>query len=240
MEKEYIEVKGEKIPIYIQRKNIKNINLKINKEKQIIITMPKKVAVQRAKDFAIKKIKWIKNKQNFYEQISEKREKETIETGGQLYILGKKHTIKVNSSKRNEIIINDQEIELYIKEKYIENKEYIKKYYEKWLKEYARIMYQKTVIKFQKELEKYNIKIPQIEIKKMKSKWGSCIPSQNKIILNLSLIKTPINSIEYVILHELSHFRYQNHSKNFYNFISIFMPDWKERRKILNEFICIV
>ena len=75
----------------------------------------------------------------------------------------------------------------------------------------------------------------------MKSRWGSCIPSRNKVIFNLNLIKTPMCCIEYVVLHELSHLKYQNHSKNFYNFISIFMPDWKERKKILNkEFMGIV
>jgi hypothetical protein len=69
----------------------------------------------------------------------------------------------------------------------------------------------------------------------MKSRWGSCLPSNNKVIFNLSLIKTPICCIEYVVLHELAHFKHQNHSKNFYNFITIFMPDWKERKKILDE-----
>ena len=69
----------------------------------------------------------------------------------------------------------------------------------------------------------------------MKSRWGSCLPFNNKIILNLNLIKTPMCCIEYVILHELSHFKHHNHSKNFYNFITLFMPDWKERKKILDE-----
>ena len=69
----------------------------------------------------------------------------------------------------------------------------------------------------------------------MKSRWGSCIPSNNKVIFNLKLIKTPICCIEYVVLHELSHFKYQDHSKNFYNFVTIFMPDWKARKKILDE-----
>ena len=97
------------------------------------------------------------------------------------------------------------------------------------------------VDKYQLLLKKYGIEYPEIEIKQMKSRWGYCIPTRNKVVFNLSLIKTPMCCIEYVVLHELSHFKCQNHSKNFYDFISIFMPDWKERRTILNkEFAGIV
>ena len=88
---------------------------------------------------------------------------------------------------------------------------------------------------YQKQLENYKINLPEIEIKKRKSVWGTCIPSKNKVIFNFNIIKTPIDCVEYVVLHELSHFKYPNHSKDFYNFIAIFMPNWKERRRILNK-----
>ena len=111
----------------------------------------------------------------------------------------------------------------------------IEKVYYKWLKEYAIGILTELVKKYQTELKKYNIKVPKIEIRQMKSRWGSCLPSNNKVIFNLNLIKTPICCIEYVVLHELSHFKYPNHSKSFYNFVTIFMPDWNTRKKILDE-----
>ena len=69
----------------------------------------------------------------------------------------------------------------------------------------------------------------------MKSRWGCCFPFKNKVVFNLSLIKTPIDCVEYVVIHELSHFKYRNHSKDFYNFVAIYMPNWKEKRKVLNK-----
>ena len=75
----------------------------------------------------------------------------------------------------------------------------------------------------------------------MKTKWGICTPSKNEITFNLNLIKTPLECIEYVVLHELSHFKHPNHSRNFHNFVTRFMPNWKERKKILdNEFTTIL
>ena len=67
----------------------------------------------------------------------------------------------------------------------------------------------------------------------MKTRWGSCNPHKGYINLNLELIKNPKESIEYVVFHELSHLIHPNHSKEFYSYISAYMPDWKRRKEIL-------
>jgi len=50
----------------------------------------------------------------------------------------------------------------------------------------------------------------------------------------LELIKAPKYCIDYVLLHELIHFKYDNHNENFYNLITVLMPDWKKRKEILD------
>jgi predicted metal-dependent hydrolase len=57
----------------------------------------------------------------------------------------------------------------------------------------------------------------------------------NVIVLNSELIKTPKHCIDYVVLHELIHFKYKNHDNKFYAFLTSLMPDWKKRKKILDE-----
>ena len=57
---------------------------------------------------------------------------------------------------------------------------------------------------------------------------------ENKITLNEYLLKANIRCIQYVILHELTHLLYPNHSSDFYNFLTIHMPDWKDRKKQLD------
>ena len=235
MEKESVDINGEKIVFFVQRKNIKNINLKVNLDKKVTMSIPMKMEIEIAKEFVKKKAEWIKKQQNYYEAFAEEKENITFENGETVYLLGKQYKMKIISSTQNNIVVKGKYFEINIKEKYIENKKYIGKVYDKWLKEYAEQILNDLIIRYQSTLKKYNIKIPKLEIRQMKSRWGSCIPSNNKVIFNLNLIKTPMCCIEYVVLHELSHFKYQNHSKNFYNFITIFMPDWKERKKILDE-----
>ena len=66
MEQETVEVNGEKIVFFVQRKKIKNINLKVNVDGKIIISMPMKMKLDRAKEFIKLKINWIKKHQDFY------------------------------------------------------------------------------------------------------------------------------------------------------------------------------
>jgi predicted metal-dependent hydrolase len=62
----------------------------------------------------------------------------------------------------------------------------------------------------------------------MKSRWGSCNPKKSYINLNQELIKKPKKAIEYVVLHEIAHLKHHNHDFGFYNYLSSYMPDWKD------------
>lgn len=77
---------------------------------------------------------------------------------------------------------------------------------------------------------------PDIKIKKMKGKWGYCIPSKNKLVFNINLVHYPKRVIDYVILHEYTHLKIPNHSKEFYEFIEKEMPEYKESIKYLKQF----
>ena len=69
----------------------------------------------------------------------------------------------------------------------------------------------------------------------MKTKWGVCNIRNNNITLNSELYKYDITCLDYVIVHELSHFIYPNHSKNFWLQVSKYYPKYKDARKMLKE-----
>ena len=68
----------------------------------------------------------------------------------------------------------------------------------------------------------------------MRTLWGSSSPHNGTITLNLYLLKAKKPCIEYVILHELLHFLFPHHSRQFYDFLTLYMPDWKNRKKYLD------
>ncbi len=71
-------------------------------------------------------------------------------------------------------------------------------------------------------------------VKDMKTRWGSCNTKAKRIWLNLKLVHYPEACLEYVMLHELAHLNVPNHSAAFYAILDEHMPDWQERRTILN------
>jgi predicted metal-dependent hydrolase len=83
--------------------------------------------------------------------------------------------------------------------------------------------------------QKYGVPYPQLKIRNMSSRWGSCQPQKGIITLNRQLLKYPRECIEYVVVHEFTHFIHPNHSKQFWDFVTMMMPDWKERKAKLNQ-----
>ncbi|MCI8537285.1 MAG: M48 family metallopeptidase [Oscillospiraceae bacterium] len=77
---------------------------------------------------------------------------------------------------------------------------------------------------------------PVLKVRKMKSRWGSCLYRKGTITLNSALAACPEELQDYVALHELCHFLHPNHSPAFHGAMSIRMPDWKDRRRQLAQY----
>lgn len=74
---------------------------------------------------------------------------------------------------------------------------------------------------------------PRVTVRAMTTRFGSCSVNRGRITLSSVLLTVPKTCAEYVVLHELTHFLYPNHSRQFYEYISRYMPDWKERDRLL-------
>ena len=106
---------------------------------------------------------------------------------------------------------------------------------EKWYKDRAQEVFREELNKMYK-IFPTRIPYPSLTIRKMKTRWGVCNVKTKRITLNLELIKRDIKYLDYVIIHELSHLIYPNHSKDFWNLVSITIPNYKLLRKELNSY----
>ena len=69
----------------------------------------------------------------------------------------------------------------------------------------------------------------------MKTRWGVCFITKDYITLTKATINIPLRLTEYIIIHEFCHFKYPNHSKQFYEYVKIYCPDYKERKKLVTD-----
>lgn len=146
-----------------------------------------------------------------------------------IYIQIKNGKIIIKAPKR----VSKKEIEKIVEQK----SEWIQKTLEKEIKKqkkkelYTKEEFKKIIEKNVNELIKETgLKPNKITIKQIKYAWGSCSSKKN-ITLNLELIKYSQQAIRYVILHELCHLKYMNHSKDFWNLVEKYMPDYKQIKK---------
>ena len=105
---------------------------------------------------------------------------------------------------------------------------------DKWYKKEAEKVFQIELDKMYNSFV-YNIPYPSLCIRKMKTRWGVCNVKTHKVTLNLELIKKDIKYLDYVIVHELSHLLYANHSKAFWECVGENYKDYKKIRKELKQ-----
>ena len=73
-----------------------------------------------------------------------------------------------------------------------------------------------------------------IVIGNYRSFWGECMDRRGILKFSTRLVDKDRELVEYVVVHELSHFLVPNHSEAFWNTVAAVLPDYKTRRKILN------
>ena len=226
---------GEKeINFELKRKNVKNINLNIRPDMTISVSANEDVPLAIIKDFVKEKGPWICKNINYFKEFQpdEKSEKEYV-SGESFKYIGRQYRLRVRKSEIETVKYFRGFIYLYVKD--IEDFRKKEKLFNDWMHEKANIHFNESLDKMYELVKNYDIPKPSIKIREMKARWGSCHREDKIIILNSELIKAPKHCIDYVVLHELIHFKYKNHNDKFYTFLTSLMPDWEKRKKILDE-----
>lgn len=222
------------VTVEIKRKSIKNVHLKVYRDLKVVLSLPNEVDNEWIVEFLDKRTNWISKQLLKYKQSSGYNNLTEIKSGSSTQLLGKDRRIIKNASLKNYIEEDEKNIILYVTDLNDINKH--QQLLEKWWRAKAEDIYTNEMnIIFDKVFKKYNLIKPSIYIKKMKTLWGSCTPAKNKVTLNEYLLKADVRCIQYVVLHELTHLLFPYHNNEFYNFLTVQMPDWKERKTQLDK-----
>ena len=220
---------GIKVPVKVIRKKMKNLVLRVNKDGEIQVSAPKWAAEEDIKSLIYRNEAWILEQQLKREQ--EKQINQEGATGPVIYWFGEKKYVRYLEGTRDRMFIDGDIITFYLKE---ETEERIEKTFRKYaneaiLKHVAETRGQWDVL----ICDAYGKPHPEISMQYMTSKWGVCYTQRAKIKLSTRLIHYPVECLDYVLLHEYTHFLVANHSRKFYDIILHFMPDYKRYMKML-------
>ena len=207
------ELDGKEYEVIIQKKNNKNTYIRVKDDLKIYVTTSYFVS----KQYIFRLLD--ENKDYLRKVISKKEEK-------------KENTLYNYLGNSYQVITCN----LFDKIEFDNDKIYIPNYkeLEKFIKNKINILF-KERLDYNYNLFIENIPYPKLKIRSMKTRWGVCNIKDNSVTLNSKLIEYDIEALDYVIIHELSHFIHFNHSKEFWLLVSKYKPNYKQIRKYLRD-----
>ena len=144
--------------------------------------------------------------------------------------MGKRYLLKVTEgTKYKKVVLHHNHIELQVPSGTRIDKKQELLY--SWYRVQLRTVLTDLMTQWQSRM---NLNPQGFGIRKMKTKWGSCNSDNGNILFNIELAKKPVDSIEYVVVHELVHLLERNHNKRFVLLMNEFLPEWAERKRELN------
>lgn len=219
--------------VVIERKRMKTCRLKVFPDKTVKFSVPLATPMEWISDYLDSKSQWILDKLQKFERTKGYAATTEIRNGVSIRYLGEDLIFSVSESKRP-LVYQDGKT-LYVCALDINDQDRLLGQFSKWWRNESLKHLNAQVDRLYPIVGKYELSKPKILLRKMSTLWGSCSPSSGIVTFNQYLTKAKPACIEYVVLHELVHFLYPNHSKQFYNFLSSYMPDWKDRKKILDQ-----
>jgi len=234
----------------VKSKRRKTCEVIVDKYGGIILRVPFQKTIEEIEKILNDKLKWVITKQKEYQNEIKEIITPIFENNSMLPYLGKNYELQVvyytdhddnneeNHKQKEKIDFIDNKFIVYLfnssndndKEKVIQ-KEKVRELYNDWLYLEANKIFVDKVNRYSKIVD---IKPKKIVIKNLKNRWGS-LTKNDTLHLNLNLIKASEDIIDYIIIHELCHFKIKGHSYKFWIYLKQFVPDYERKIKWLKR-----
>lgn len=223
--KKVVQCRKYPITYTLVTKQVKNINMRISSKGEVVVSANPFVPMDKIDDFVSSKVSWIVKHQKSMQERSQK----SMIDDKHIILYGNSLKIRKTTGKYNHVSYDKDTLYVQCREQ-ADPEKVIRQFLDKLCRD---VFLDIATLTF-RSLSDYHLEFPDVKIRDMKSRWGSCTPAKNSITLNRKLIHYPFEFIEYVVLHEFVHFIQPNHSKAFYNIIENYMPDYKTRMEMVN------
>lgn len=218
------------LTVEIDRKDIKNAHLEIKPPNgSVRVAAPQQMSNEAVRLLVISKISWVKKQIKVFEN-QEREAKRDYLSGESHYFFGKRYILDVvHTNDRPSVSLKGHQIRIFINCEATRDQKH--DVLEQWYRDELKTEALKFIEKWTTALD---LDLVDWEIRKMKTQWGSCLPDQNKIILNSELVKQPYHSLEYIIVHELLHLKVPEHNNEFFELLASKLPNWQSLKAELN------
>lgn len=216
----------------LRRKPVKHMRIQVRPPHgRVEVVAPHDFSETAIRVAFIARIPWIKTQQRAFQQQERQTPRQWI-SGETHYLWGRAYRLEVieHHGAHRVLKSKNKRLQLWVQPgTTAQNRG-------KRLDAYYRAQLQQEIPRLHKRWEtRVGVQLADCRIKKMRTKWGSCNIDAARVWLNLELAKKPYECVEYVFVHELAHLLERHHNDRFIAYMDHFLPDWRQRRALLNR-----
>lgn len=237
--KKYIELNGKTVEYDLQIKDVKRINLRVHRDGKVCVSANLWVPESHIDAFLRENAAFILQNMERGQRMKEAGDgmaagrDRAYADGDILYLGGEAYRLRVLLGTKESVEPIGRV--LVVTQKEPADKDRRKRMVEKYLTKRCRERIETLCRSLYPEFEKLGVAWPKIRIRSMVSRWGSCQPVRGVLTFARQLVEVPEGCAEYVVVHEFAHFIHPDHSPRFHEFMTKLMPDWKQRKQLLNS-----
>lgn len=209
----------------IKYSNRKTLNITVERDRRVIVRAPHYLTAEKIDEMVQSKRQWIKEKLNHVQKYPLVVESKEFVSGETLMYLGRNYQLLVVDEEFDGVIF-DQRFKISKS-----NQAQANELFKQWYLKQALSKIEPLARQYAKNL---GVEYNQFKTSEMKYRWGSCTPANN-IIFNWRIIKAPMYVLEYLVAHELVHLMESNHTPNFWNILSIQVPNYEKAKDWLKK-----
>ena len=209
----------------IIRTKRKSIALIVEPDGRLVVRAPMRISDVDIKHLVKQKERWIREKQKQVKDKSTQSKPKIYMDGEEFLYLGKSNKLKIVADLNPALVLSRK---FYLSRRALPKAESV---FIEWYRERARAVISERVKLY---AARHGFKYRKIRITSARTRWGSC-SSMGNLNFTWRLVMATLEVIDYVVVHELTHLRVKNHSKEFWNQVERIMPDYKQRLRWLKE-----
>lgn len=216
------------VVVEVTHRKMKNLRLSIRAEDGVVrLSAPIRTSQKSVRAFALSNLPWIREKLSQL-QVSGRARPLHFVSGEVLHLWGQPYKLHIiERSGRPRVNLSGQVIQLFIApaSNIRERERLLNNWYRKILKARIPSLLAKWEPVVGRSARGWGIR-------NMRSRWGTCNTTKSHIWLSLALVRKPVDFLEFIIVHELTHLHERNHNKRFYGLMDCFMPEWRTVAKL--------
>lgn len=228
------------LKIKLRFKLVKNITLRIKETGDIFLTAPIGMSLSEVQQFLESREQWLRQKLQLVLQAQSQQKQEPKYSMGELPFDGQ-HVWLWGKRLPAHFLLSGKKHGTYEVQADAVNFYYRSELSEEGKSAFVEFFYKQEVTNKGSVLlvdwgNKMGVHPTGLKVHRMKTRWGSCNVRTGGINLNTLLACWPQECLEYIVVHELAHLHEANHSPRFHAIVERYLPEWRERKKLLEAF----